>query len=207
MENTTVIFKVDFGDTAQKAVELTKKIEDLANSLKLLKDQFGTNSKEFKLLEAELKANQTQLKEYEKAIEKGIAMQEKQADSLESLKQKRKDEIAAYSKLSEQQRNNAELGIKQAETIRNLEKEIKALEGNLKAVKEETAKVVEQQVKQEGSLSDLQDKLKEAKKAYFELSKEQRENAEIGGVQRANIAALEKEIGSVQGELKEYVKD
>lgn len=128
MENTTVIFKVDFGDTAQKAVDLSSKIEDLANSLTEAREQFGTNSKEVKLLEAQLKANRAQLAEYNKTLENGVKIQEQQEDSLKQLKIRLTEQRKAYSELSKAQRDDVAIGGKQAANIRTLQAEIKELE-------------------------------------------------------------------------------
>ena len=128
MENTTVIFRVDFADTAQKAVDITNKIEKLANNLNEAKQQFGANSKEVKLLEAELKANRAQLAEYNKTLENGVKIQEQQDDSLKALKLRLTETRKAYSELSGAERENINIGVKQAANIKALQEQIRELE-------------------------------------------------------------------------------
>lgn len=128
MENTTVIFKVDFGDTAQKAVDISNKIEQLATNLGEARQQFGANSKEVKILEAELKANRAQLGEYNKTLENGSKILQQQDDSLKQMKIRLTEQRKAYSELSKAERENADVGVKQAANIKALQQEIKELE-------------------------------------------------------------------------------
>jgi hypothetical protein len=198
MENTTVIFKVDFGDTAQKAVDLTNKIKELAEQIKLVKNQVGFNSKEVKQLEAALKANQTQLTEYNKTLEAGVKIQEAQEGSLKALKTQRTQELKAYDELSKAQREDLEIGGKQRALIADLDKQIKDLQAELKNYGKTVNSNVDAEKKAVDSLDTMKLQLKEQRKAYSELSKAERENVDIGVKQAKNIRELQQEIKELE---------
>lgn len=132
MADKTFTYTIDI--KSEKLDELTKlqtKINEIKAAQKQLKETNQENSAEWQRNQAELKKTQTELSAAQKEIQKVDQATKFQKGSMLELSNELSKNRAAYKALSEEERNNINIGGKLLTTIQAQDKEIKKLDGSM----------------------------------------------------------------------------
>jgi hypothetical protein len=140
------------------------------------------NNEVTKSIDAEVQAQKKQVEETKAA-----------AGSVNALAQQLKDARVQFSALSKEERES-EPGEKLLKNIQELDRELKDLTKSQRAQKEETKKTADVVKFADGSYRQLNAELVKSRREFKELSREERENAQVGGVLQARIQELDSEL-------------
>lgn len=150
--------------------------------------------------QARLSVQQTELKrqasELNRELQREIQLNGKVADSLEQKISHLSSLKAEYSKLSQEERDNEQIGGKIIEKVKVLNQEIEEINNRFR-----TEKAVVSQVS--GSLQEKTIILSKLREEYARLNKEERENEKIGGQLINRIRELNREIKSINDGMRD----
>lgn len=197
--------------TAQgQAVILQRVIQELRQNeaaQEALFDSFEKGSvsvNDYAQAQARLSAQQADLKrqatELNRELQREIQLNGKVADSLEQKIAHLSSLKAEYSKLTQEERENEQIGGKIVEKIKVLNREIEEINNNFRSEKAAINLV-------SGSLQEKTTILSKLREEYARLNKEERENEKIGGQLIARIRELNREVKSIGDGLKDTKTD
>jgi hypothetical protein len=183
-----VITQIRLNEEAQAS--LKKKYEDGEISA----SKFAESSARLSVQQAELKATASGLSvQLQREIQISKEVEGSYNQKIIRLKQLKE----TYAQLSEEERNNADIGGKMIESIRQLDGETKKFEESLKAVE----KTIQAEAT---SIDGMQEKLSKLQKQYNALSEEQRNNKSAGGALSEQIKTLTADIDKAKVKHKEH---
>lgn len=197
--------------TAQgQAVILQRVIQELRQNeaaQEALFDSFEKGSvsvNDYAQAQARLSAQQADLKrqatELNRELQREIQLNGKVADSLEQKIAHLSSLKAEYSKLTQEERENEQIGGKIVEKVKVLNREIEEINNNFRSEKAAINLV-------SGSLQEKTAILSKLREEYARLNKEERENEKIGGQLIARIRELNREVKSIGDGLKDTKTD
>lgn len=197
--------------TAQgQAVILQRVIQELRQNeaaQEALFDSFEKGSvsvNDYAQAQARLSAQQADLKrqatELNRELQREIQLNGKVADSLEQKIAHLSSLKAEYSKLTQEERENEQIGGKIVEKVKVLNREIDEINNNFRSEKAAINLV-------SGSLQEKTTILSKLREEYARLNKEERENEKIGGQLIARIRELNREVKSIGDGLKDTKTD
>lgn len=193
--------------TAQgQAVILQRVIQELRQNeaaQEALFDSFekgSVSANDYAQAQARLSAQQAELKrqaaELNRELQREIQLNGKVADSLEQKISHLSSLKAEYAKLSQEERDNEQIGGKIVEKVKVLNREIEEINNRFR-----TEKTVVSQVS--GSLQEKTTILARLREEYARLNKEERENEKIGGQLITRIRELNREVKSINDGMKD----
>lgn len=193
--------------TAQgQAVILQRVIQELRQNeaaQEALFDSFekgSVSANDYAQAQARLSAQQAELKrqaaELNRELQREIQLNGKVADSLEQKISHLSSLKAEYAKLSQEERDNEQIGGKIVEKVKVLNREIEEINNRFR-----TEKTVVSQVS--GSLQEKITNLSKLREEYARLNKEERENEKIGGQLITRIRELNREVKNINDGMKD----
>lgn len=189
-----------------QAVILQRVIQELRQNeaaQEALFDSFekgSVSANDYAQAQARLSAQQAELKrqaaELNRELQREIQLNGKVADSLEQKISHLSSLKAEYAKLSQEERDNEQIGGKIVEKVKVLNREIEEINNRFR-----TEKTVVSQVS--GSLQEKTTILAKLREEYARLNKEERENEKIGGQLITRIRELNREVKSINDGMKD----
>lgn len=189
-----------------QAVILQRVIQELRQNeaaQEALFDSFekgSVSANDYAQAQARLSTQQADLKrqatELNRELQREIQLNGKVADSLEQKIAHLSNLKVEYSKLTQEERENEQIGGKIVEKVKVLNREIEEINNNFRSEKEAINLV-------SGSLQEKTAILSKLREEYARLNKEERENEKIGGQLITRIRELDRETKSLNSGLKE----
>ncbi|RHJ75752.1 hypothetical protein [Parabacteroides sp. AM08-6] len=154
---------------------------------KISSDDYAQAQARLSVQQAELKR---QASELNKELEREIQLNGKVSDSLEQKISYVASLRAEYSKLTQEERDNEQVGGKIVERVKLLSQEIDSINGRFRKEKEVVTLV-------SGSLQEKMATLAKLREEYSRLNPAERENEQIGGKLEKRIKTLNQEIEDI----------
>lgn len=164
----------------------------------------SVSTNDYAQAQARLSTQQADLKrqaaELNRELQREIQLNGKVADSLEQKIAHLSSLKTEYSKLTQEERENEQIGGKIVEKVKILNREIEEINNNFRSEKEAINLV-------SGSLQEKTTILIKLREEYARLNKEERENEKIGGQLITRIRELNREVKSIGDGLKDTKTD
>ena len=184
----------------QRVIQELRQNEAAQEALYESFEKGSISANDYAQAQARLSAQQADLKrqasDLNRELQREIQLNGKVADSLEQKITHLSSLKSEYSKLTQEERENEQIGGKIVEKVKVLNREIEEINNNFRSEKTAINLV-------SGSLQEKITILAKLREEYARLNKEERENEKIGGQLISRIRELNREVKSINDGMKD----
>jgi hypothetical protein len=197
--NEKIILELTISDKEAKKIiaDNAKEIKKLQDENKKLSKSYEENAEAITENEQKIKSMQRENAAYGVIVQKNTEFMHSQTGSIEEQKSALILLTAEYTKLSKEERENSEKGQKLAAQIREVSADLQDQQKALKAARQE-------EELREGSLAQMRKELSKLTAEYVKLSKEERENTDVGKNMQKQIRAISDELKRQEEKIGDF---